>query len=458
MKATKVFIVFFLIFFTFLLFVTYKRIEKALNYDKVYPQVFIGSFNVGCYTLENLQDLYKKLQSLIDNKELIFYFKDRIFKQKLKYFQVQLDKSQFLKAYREGRDTVKNKILYYYGKKTKTIPIIYTYNKEKIDEFIEHIAKDINQVPKIPVIYERQGYKFLKKGSNGLKLNEEKLREILNEIFNDLFDKFDQLDKPIGLPVVILEPQPNFEMLKKQMNLDKKMLTVWVPSGNFVSNSYLNFKIAMEKIDGLVLEPFQKFSFNKIVGPRNAEQGFVKSSSIYKGKLISTYGGGVCKAATLCYKAALYANFEILERYNHSIMFDSIKSYADVGKDAAVVWPYKDLVFRNNYPFSVLFEVEFKADKTYLTLWGAKELSTSVEIRTVILSKVKPQVKKVYDYSMPIGEEKVIQEPVEGYIVKRYRDVYNFNGDKLYSEFLGLDRYSKLDKIIRVGKKKGGKK
>ncbi|MEW6713035.1 MAG: VanW family protein, partial [Candidatus Riflebacteria bacterium] len=45
-------------------------------------------------------------------------------------------------------------------------------------------------------------------------------------------------------------------------------------------NRNVNLKIAVEKIDGLIIQPGKKFSFNKVVGPRTEKCGFKKAGVI----------------------------------------------------------------------------------------------------------------------------------------------------------------------------------
>ena len=59
----------------------------------------------------------------------------------------------------------------------------------------------------------------------------------------------------------------------------------------------VNLKIAAEKIDGLIIPPGGKFSFNKVVGPRTEKCGFKKAGVISQGKVIPGLGGGICQVS-----------------------------------------------------------------------------------------------------------------------------------------------------------------
>ena len=79
-----------------------------------------------------------------------------------------------------------------------------------------------------------------------------------------------------------------------------------------------NFEIAIAKIEEIQINPGEVFSFWKTVGSPSKKNGFVESRSIVNGEITPTYGGGLCQLSGLIYHASLYANLEVLERYNHS--------------------------------------------------------------------------------------------------------------------------------------------
>lgn len=132
---------------------------------------------------------------------------------------------------------------------------------------------------------------------------------------------------------------------------------------------------AAELVDGYVLQPGQVFSFNGVVGPRTAQNGFVYGESVIGGQFRPDMGGGVCRTSTVLYQAALAAGFPILERHPHSRPVP----YADQTRDSAVWWGKQDLRFRNNMGVPVTIrtktygdtlEVRFEIGDTNVLLGG----------------------------------------------------------------------------------------
>ena len=109
---------------------------------------------------------------------------------------------------------------------------------------------------------------------------------------------------------------------------------------NRVENNHL----ACSAVSGYRLLPNEEFSFNKVVGPRKAENGYKKAPVLVNGEKVDGIGGGICQVSTSIYMAALNGGFEITERHGHG----KPAAYAPVGFDATVVYNELDLKFVNN--------------------------------------------------------------------------------------------------------------
>ena len=105
-----------------------------------------------------------------------------------------------------------------------------------------------------------------------------------------------------------------------------------------------NIDLSFHLINGVILQPGEVFSFNKIVGERTAARGFVEAIEFAYGEERPGIGGGVCQASTTVYLAALLSNLDILERTQHSMKVN----YTELGQDATVSGDRLDLKFRNN--------------------------------------------------------------------------------------------------------------
>jgi vancomycin resistance protein VanW len=105
----------------------------------------------------------------------------------------------------------------------------------------------------------------------------------------------------------------------------------------------LNIALAAKKLDGVVIEPHEKFSFNRIVGPRTIRQGFLKAPAYVGSETASSIGGGICLVSSCLYQTALKSGLNIIERVAHTRTISSVPP----GLDATVWYGKDDLRFEN---------------------------------------------------------------------------------------------------------------
>ena len=118
----------------------------------------------------------------------------------------------------------------------------------------------------------------------------------------------------------------------------------------------INLKIASAKIDQIVIEPGQTFSYWYLIGKPKVEDGFVKGMLLSRGQVVEGIGGGLCQLSNLLYWLFLHAPVEVLERYHHSYdVFPDSGRIIPFGSGATVFYNYVDLVVRNisKYPLQL---------------------------------------------------------------------------------------------------------
>jgi vancomycin resistance protein YoaR len=112
----------------------------------------------------------------------------------------------------------------------------------------------------------------------------------------------------------------------------------------------INIERAVKYLNGTILEPGKRFSFNKTVGERSEIRGFVNAPVIIDDIMESGIGGGVCQVASTLFAAAVYGDLTILHRRSHS----RPSGYAPLGLDATVIDHEVDLRFKNPYDVPLL--------------------------------------------------------------------------------------------------------
>ncbi len=110
-------------------------------------------------------------------------------------------------------------------------------------------------------------------------------------------------------------------------------------------NRIVNIKLTCNKINEYVLKKGYTFSFNQIVGPCTAEEGYLESEIFVNKEIKYALGGGNCQVSTTLYNACLQAEgIIIVERHEHGRDVD----YIEDGKDATVSYNTVDFKFRND--------------------------------------------------------------------------------------------------------------
>ncbi len=121
---------------------------------------------------------------------------------------------------------------------------------------------------------------------------------------------------------------------------------------NSPGNRRHNIEVGVSKFKGVIIKPGQEFSFNKYLGPVEADQGFLPELVIKGGEgTIPELGGGLCQVSSTAYRAAMYAGLPITQRRNHSY---AVQYYAPQGTDATIYPGVVDLKFVNDTPSSIL--------------------------------------------------------------------------------------------------------
>ena len=139
----------------------------------------------------------------------------------------------------------------------------------------------------------------------------------------------------------------NNENLKKEAPEPKEteISSFSTPLKSGGSNRLTNIKLTCNKINGLSLKNGETFSFNQIVGPCTAEEGYLKAEIYVNKKIKYALGGGNCQVSTTLYNTALAVpGINIVERHEHGRSVD----YIQKGKDATVSYNTLDLKFTNN--------------------------------------------------------------------------------------------------------------
>lgn len=207
-----------------------------------------------------------------------------------------------------------------------------------------------------------------------------------------------------------------------------------------------NIKLAASKINGTVLMPGDRFSFNGVVGRRTLKGGFKLAGVYVNGQHDTGVGGGICQVSTTLYNSALFADLKIRSRSNHSLPVP----YVPLGRDATVDYGNLDLVFENTYSTPIALTSVYEPGRLTFRIFGQKQPGMSVKISQDRVVSRANEVRKVTDKTLPLGKFKVIEPGSIGRSVHTFRYVYQ-DGKLVRKERLGSSYYGGRARIIAVG-------
>lgn len=318
---------------------------------------------------------------------------------------------------------------------TIEIPVEYKepepINLQKIHEEIYKEPQDA-YVQKNPTVVhpEVNGIDF--------KISVEEAEELLKE------DK-----EEYTIPLKITKPKKTINNLGEEAFPD--LLATF--STRFDGSNYnrnTNIKLAAKKVNGTVILPGEKFSFNTIVGSRTIEAGFKEGTAYVGGKVVPDVGGGVCQVSSTIYNTALLANMQIVERSNH--MFTT--GYVAASRDATVYYGSLDFVFKNSRKYPIKMVASANGGVCKVSIYGIKEdKEYEVIIQSKITSYINPTTIYKEDPTLEEGKEIVEQTAITGCRSEGYK-ILKLNGKIVSQTLLSKDTYKSRNKIVRRGTKK----
>ncbi|MFI6919602.1 VanW family protein [Nonomuraea spiralis] len=129
-----------------------------------------------------------------------------------------------------------------------------------------------------------------------------------------------------------------------------------------------NIRRMAQDLDGRLVKPGETLSLNEATGERTVEGGYVEAGQIVGGRMVNIVGGGVSQFATTMYNAAFLGGFDLVE---HEPMDYYASSYP-AGRDVALLYPDRDLKWRNDSEYGVLVKTATTATSVTVTLWSTK--------------------------------------------------------------------------------------
>lgn len=319
-------------------------------------------------------------------------------------------------------------IVFVNEKKLKTVVDNFVGNRQIKAEDAQFV---INQADKVQIKPEKIGLSV-------------DMQDLLNQIIANVDDK---TEHQLILKFAQIKPKVTASYLQS-ININSLMagFTTYFDAG--ATNRVYNINVASDAFNDLLVSPGETISFNKVVGPRDANTSFKEAPVIINDEVVDGLGGGICQVSTTLYNSVLLANLSIIERTNHSLPV----GYVPLGRDATVDFGNIDLKFKNNTGNYLLIKTQVQGNSLTFKIFGNGAVKKNVEIETILAEVYAPKVIYEDDQGLEQGKEVIKQEGNKGYYVRSYR-IIKENGQPIKREELTISKYNPQNRIIAVGKK-----
>jgi len=205
------------------------------------------------------------------------------------------------------------------------------------------------------------------------------------------------------------------------LGVRRQLTSFTTDMGPSSSNRIHNVHLMADFIDGTLIRPGEVFSFNRVVGPRTAQRGFLEGQEIIGSLVLPSIGGGVCQTATTLFNDAFEVGLPVLERHNHNLYL----SHYPLGRDATVSWGGPDLKFRNDLEHAILIKSSYTDATLTFTFYGTPEDRRVVAETGPKVNWRGPRMSYAVDPNAPYGSVKVVSGSGEmGFDVTVQRVVY----------------------------------
>ncbi|MFF5427844.1 MULTISPECIES: VanW family protein [unclassified Streptomyces] len=237
-------------------------------------------------------------------------------------------------------------------------------------------------------------------------------------------------------PVATRVTQPELTAASlARLGITEEMSTFTV---NFPSAPYRTKNIgrAVELINGSLVHPGEVWSFNRTVGERTEENGFVDGTMILDGQYRQAPGGGVSAVATTVFNAMFFAGVKPVEYGAHSFYIERYPA----GREATVAWGSLDLKFRNDSGKPLYIKASSTDSSLTVSFLGTKKYDSVEAVAGPRTNLTEPAKRE------GTGEECVPQPPLEGFDISVDRVFKNGGAEVKRENF--KTHYTPRDEVV----------
>lgn len=191
-------------------------------------------------------------------------------------------------------------------------------------------------------------------------------------------------------------------------------------------------------------------SFNQMIGPISAKNGYLPGLVIAGDRTETGLGGGICQVSTTVFRTLYAAGLPIVERHSHSYQ---VFYYGKPGLDATIYQPSMDLKMRNDTGGALWFQADWDDAEggLVISVFG-KPRPEEVRILEPRTLKATPAPKDrfIFDAKLKPGEKKQVDWAQPGAVTEVTRQF--LKGGKVVRQDVLKSSYRPWPNIFLVGR------
>ncbi|HEV8699631.1 MAG TPA: VanW family protein [Candidatus Limnocylindrales bacterium] len=209
-----------------------------------------------------------------------------------------------------------------------------------------------------------------------------------------------------------------------------------------------NITVPARKLDGVVVRPGQLFDFWGALGEVSFRTGYRLGGAIVGGHSVEgkALAGGICSASTTLFNAAARSGLQIVTRSAH---WYYISRYP-LGLDATVSGS-QSMRFRNDTKHPILIKTYASPGVVTFQIWSVPNGRSTTWSRPHVENVVRGYDTVQYTSSLPPGQRKRIEWPVDGKDVWVTRTVRDGNGRVVHRETF-VSHYHRMVGVTLIGR------
>ena len=406
----------------------------------IYPGVMVNGIDFGTKTQEEVRKFFAQKNEKIAETKLVFSYDSDI--ATISAGQIDFGYNEELlakQAFSIGRSDnfFSNVSLVFqaYLNEVNLAPS-YRYLEEQLETFLSPISEKIKIEP-VDALFTFQNNKVIafRLSSNGQQVDMENLK---NQIYAKLPFVVEGAKPQIlsfSIPVKVIKPKVTTDQVNS-LGIKELIANGTSLFAHSIPNRIFNVTLAASRMNGILVEPGEVFSFDKALGDVSAFTGYQQAYVIQNGKTVLGDGGGVCQVSTTFFRALLNAGLPIVERHAHAYRVGYYEQDSPPGFDATIYVPSVDLKFKNDTGHHILIQTSIDPEIQQLTfsLYGTKD-QREVTISKPVVSSQTPAPEPLYqdDPTLPKGQTKQVDYAAAGASVYFTREIKK-NGKTILSE------------------------